>query len=55
MSMKEGFALIVGKCVDMAQEDITTKRGDSLVKLSVAIKLNANSGESKRYSFSEMN
>ena len=41
MSMKEGFALIVGKCVDMAQEDITTKRGDSLVKLSVAIKPSA--------------
>ena len=41
MSMKEGFALIIGKCVDMAQEEITTRSGDSLTKLSVAIKPSA--------------
>ena len=41
MSMKEGFCIIIGKCIDMTQDEITTRSGESLRKVTALIKPSA--------------
>ena len=41
MSMKNGFAIIVGKVIDMVPETITKRDGGELKKLSVLVKPSA--------------